>query len=41
MEIHPNVFALDVLTTLFSFSPLTVYASVRRAGRAAIQEDIA
>lgn len=46
VEIHPNIFAFGVLTTLFSFSLLTVYAilmtmSVRRAGRAAIQEDIA
>jgi putative spermidine/putrescine transport system permease protein len=46
VEIHPNVFAFGVLTTLFSFSLLSVYAilmllSVRRAGKAAIQEDIA
>jgi putative spermidine/putrescine transport system permease protein len=46
VEIHPNIFAFGVLTTLFSFSLLTVYAilmtmSVRRAGKAAIQEDIA
>ena len=46
VEIHPNVFAFGVLTTLFSFALLAVYAilmtlSVRRAGRAAIQEDIA
>lgn len=46
VEIHPNVFAFGVLTTLFSFSLLAVYAvlmslSVRRAKRVAIQEDIA
>jgi putative spermidine/putrescine transport system permease protein len=46
VEIHPNVFAFGVLTTLFSFALLTVYAilmglSVRRARRLAIQEDIA
>lgn len=46
VEIHPNIFAFGVLTTLFSFSLLSVYAilmtmSVRRAGKAAIQEDIA
>ncbi len=46
VEIHPNIFAFGVLTTLFSFSLLTVYAilmtlSVRRAKMMAIQEDIA
>ncbi len=46
VEIHPNVFAFGVLTTLFSFALLSVYAilmgiSVRRARRLAIQEDIA
>jgi putative spermidine/putrescine transport system permease protein len=46
VEIHPNVFAFGVLTTLFSFSLLAVYAilmtlSVRRAKRVAIQEAIA
>jgi putative spermidine/putrescine transport system permease protein len=46
VEIHPNVFAFGVLTTLFSFSLLAVYAilmtiSVRRAKRIAIQEAIA
>jgi len=45
VEIHPNVFAFGVLTTLFSFSLLVVYAilmtlSVRRAKRVAIQEAI-
>ena len=45
VEIHPNVFAFGVLTTLFSFALLTVYAilmslSIRRAKRAAIQEAI-
>lgn len=44
IEIHPNIFAFGVLTTLFSFSLLAVYAilmtaSVRRAKRFAIQED--
>ncbi len=44
VEIHPNVFAFGVLTTLFSFALLSVYAilmtlSVRRAKRIAIQED--
>lgn len=44
VEIHPNVFAFGVLTTLFSFALLGVYAilmslSVRRAKRFAIQED--
>jgi putative spermidine/putrescine transport system permease protein len=46
VEIHPNLFAFGVLTTLFSFSLLTIYAilmtlSVRRAKKQAIQEDIA
>lgn len=46
VEIHPNIFAFGVLTTLFSFSLLAVYAilmtlSVRRAKKMAIQEDIA
>jgi putative spermidine/putrescine transport system permease protein len=46
VEIHPNIFAFGVLTTLFSFSLLAVYAilmtlSVRRARKIAIQEDIA
>jgi putative spermidine/putrescine transport system permease protein len=45
VEIHPNVFAFGVLTTLFSFALLSVYAilmllSVRRAKRTAIQEAI-
>src|SRR5579883_2851525 len=45
VEIHPNVFAFGVLTTLFSFSLLAVYGilmtlSVRRAKQVAIQEDI-
>ena len=45
VEIHPNIFAFGVLTTLFSFSLLAVYAvlmalSVRRGRRAAIQEAI-
>jgi putative spermidine/putrescine transport system permease protein len=45
VEIHPNVFAFGVLTTLFSFALLAVYAilmtmSVRRARRIAIQEAI-
>jgi putative spermidine/putrescine transport system permease protein len=45
VEIHPNIFAFGVLTTLFSFAILTVYGvlmslSVRRARRIAIQEDI-
>ena len=44
VEIHPNVFAFGVLTTLFSFALLAVYAilmtlSVRRARRVAIQEE--
>ena len=45
VEIHPNVFAFGVLTTLFSFALLAVYAvlmalSVRRAKRVAIQEEL-
>lgn len=45
VEIHPNVFAFGVLTTLFSFALLSVYAilmtlSVRRARRVVIQEAI-
>lgn len=45
VEVHPNVFAFGVLTTLFSFSVLTIYGvlmalSVRRAKRIAIQEDV-
>jgi putative spermidine/putrescine transport system permease protein len=45
VEIHPNIFAFGVLTTLFSFSLLAVYGilmtiSVRRAKRVAIQEEI-
>ena len=45
VEIHPNVFAFGVLTTLFSFALLSVYAilmslSVRRARRMAIQEAV-
>lgn len=44
VEIHPNIFAFGMLTTLFSLALLTVYAilmgmSVRRARRVAIQED--
>jgi putative spermidine/putrescine transport system permease protein len=46
VEIHPNVFAFGVLTTLFSFALLAVYATLmtlssRRARRLAVQEDIA
>jgi len=46
VEIHPNIFAFGVLTTLFSFGILTVYGvlmgmTVRRAKKMAIQEDIA
>ena len=46
VEIHPNIFAFGVLTTLFSFSLLAAYAalmalSARRQGRRlAIQEDV-
>lgn len=44
VEIHPNIFAFGVLTTLFSFAMLGVYAvlmglSVTRARRAALQEE--
>ena len=44
VEVHPNVFAFGVLTTLFSFSLLATYAilmslSVRRAKRVAVQEE--
>lgn len=44
VEIHPNIFAFGVLTTLFSLCLLAVYAvlmtaSVRRARQTAIQED--
>src|ERR1700760_939080 len=44
VEIHPNVFAFGVLTTLFSFALLGIYAilmslSVRRAKRVALQEE--
>jgi putative spermidine/putrescine transport system permease protein len=44
VEIHPNIFAFGVLTTLFSFALLAVYAilmtlSVRRARRLLIQEE--
>jgi putative spermidine/putrescine transport system permease protein len=44
VEVHPNVFAFGVLTTIFSFALLSVYAilmtlSMRRAKRMAIQED--
>lgn len=46
VEIHPNIFAVGVLTTLFSFSVLAVFGtlmalSVRRAKKAnALQEEI-
>ena len=45
VEIHPNIFAFGVLTTLFSFALLAVYGilmglSVRKARHVAIQEDI-
>jgi len=44
VEVHPNVFAFGVLTTLFSFALLGTYAvlmtlSVRRARQIAIQEE--
>lgn len=44
IEIHPDIFAFGVLTTIFSFSLLAVYGilmalSVRRARRIAIQEE--
>jgi len=45
VEIHPNIFAFGVMTTLFSFALLTVYGilmalSVRRAKKMAMQEEI-
>ncbi|MBB4952101.1 putative spermidine/putrescine transport system permease protein [Agrobacterium vitis] len=45
VEVHPNVFAFGVLTTLFSFALLGTYAvlmglSVRRAKRMAVQEEV-
>ena len=45
VEIHPNIFAFGVLTTIFSFALLSVYGilmglSVRRARKLAMQEDI-
>lgn len=44
VEIHPNIFAFGVLTTLFSLALLAVYAvlmslSVRRARRLVMQEE--
>jgi putative spermidine/putrescine transport system permease protein len=44
VEVHPNVFAFGVMTTLFSFALLAIYAilmslSVRRAKRVAMQEE--
>ncbi len=44
VEIHPNIFAFGVLTTLFSLALLAVYAalmtlSVRRARRVLVQEE--
>ena len=44
IEIHPNIFAFGVLTTLFSFALLATYAilmtlSIRRARRFAMQEE--
>lgn len=44
VEVHPNVFAFGVLTTLFSFALLGTYAvlmslTVRRARRVAVQEE--
>ncbi|MFB2552885.1 ABC transporter permease [Ensifer soli] len=44
VEVHPNVFAFGVLTTLFSFGLLGIYAvlmlmTIRRAKRVAIQEE--
>lgn len=46
VEIHPNIFAFGVLTTLFSFTILAVYGilmalTVRRGRKAAIQEEVA
>lgn len=45
VEIHPNIFAFGVLTTLFSFALLAVfgilmYLSARRARKISLQEDI-
>ena len=45
VEIHPNLFAFGVLTTLFSFALLAVYGilmtlSMRSAKKVALQEDI-
>jgi putative spermidine/putrescine transport system permease protein len=45
VEIHPNIFAFGVLTTLFSLALLSVYAilmtiSVRRAKQLTIQEEL-
>lgn len=45
VEIHPNIFAFGMLTTLFSLALLAIYAilmgvSVRRARRVAIQEEM-
>jgi putative spermidine/putrescine transport system permease protein len=45
VEIHPNIFAFGVLTTLFSLALLAVYAllmalAVGRARRAMIQEEV-
>ncbi|HTW25877.1 MAG TPA: ABC transporter permease [Acetobacteraceae bacterium] len=45
VEIHPDIFAFGVLTTLFSLALLAIYAilmgaSVRRARRVAIQEEV-
>lgn len=45
VEIHPNLFAFGVLTTLFSFALLAVYGvlmawSVRQGKRVAIQEEV-
>lgn len=44
VEVHPNIFAFGVLTTLFSFALLSVYAilmslTVRRAKRVVVQEE--
>lgn len=44
VEIHPNIFAFGVLTTLFSLALLAVYAvlmslSIRRAQRVLVQEE--
>lgn len=45
VEVHPNIFAFGVLTTVFSFALLGIYGvlmmlSVRRAKRVAIQEEL-